>query len=89
MIPCSIEGAGDEKHRLEEKQRAARRKRHEGKEEWVPRYGQQLVRGADADWCMCHYSWFKKDTNPYTGELEWVYTGCYWERDFSVCPDIY
>ena len=35
---AGVESAGDEKHRLEEKQRAARRKRHDAKEEWVPRY---------------------------------------------------
>ncbi|XP_065838190.1 oxysterol-binding protein-related protein 1-like [Oscarella lobularis] len=38
-----IEGAANEKHRLEEKQRAARRKRNENKEEWTPKWFKQGV----------------------------------------------
>jgi hypothetical protein len=54
-----IKGAGDEKHRLEEKQRAARRKRHEAKEEWVPRW---FKRGTnpqtnEAEWVFTESYW--------------------------------
>ncbi|XP_076325986.1 oxysterol-binding protein-related protein 1-like [Tachypleus tridentatus] len=33
--------------------------------------------------------WFKQEENPYTGTNYWIYTGGYWEREFSHCPDIF
>ncbi|KAM8773774.1 oxysterol-binding protein-related protein 2 [Rhynchonycteris naso] len=33
--------------------------------------------------------WFRQGRNPYTGTPDWLYTGGYFERDFSGCPDIY
>ena len=38
-----IDGAAEEKVRLEEKQRAARKDRKKRKEEWVPRYVSKIV----------------------------------------------
>ncbi|XP_054157908.1 oxysterol-binding protein-related protein 1-like [Oppia nitens] len=33
--------------------------------------------------------WFKAEQNKYTKEDDWIYTGHYWERDWSRCPEIY
>ncbi|XP_078507719.1 oxysterol-binding protein-related protein 2 isoform X1 [Lissotriton helveticus] len=33
--------------------------------------------------------WFSQGTNPYTGTSDWLYSGGYFDRDFSDCPDIY
>uniref|UniRef100_A0A8C5R7N3 Oxysterol-binding protein n=1 Tax=Leptobrachium leishanense TaxID=445787 RepID=A0A8C5R7N3_9ANUR len=33
--------------------------------------------------------WFTQGMNPYTRSLDWLYTGGYFERNFSDCPDIY
>ncbi|XP_031562391.1 oxysterol-binding protein-related protein 1-like [Actinia tenebrosa] len=33
--------------------------------------------------------WFKEEINPYTGQTDWLYTGKYWNKDFSSCPDIF
>ncbi|XP_076361791.1 oxysterol-binding protein-related protein 2-like [Tachypleus tridentatus] len=33
--------------------------------------------------------WFKLEHNPYTKADDWIYTGGYWEREFSRCPDIF
>lgn len=33
--------------------------------------------------------WFHQGTNPYTGTSDWLYSGGYFDRDFSDCPDIY
>ncbi|XP_037666826.1 oxysterol-binding protein-related protein 2 isoform X1 [Choloepus didactylus] len=40
----------------------------------------------ETEWQM---RWFCQGTNPYTGAPDWLYTGGYFERDFSGCPDIY
>ncbi|XP_068736521.1 oxysterol-binding protein-related protein 1-like [Montipora capricornis] len=33
--------------------------------------------------------WFKEDINPYTGQLDWIFTNTYWNRDWKGCPDIF
>jgi len=33
--------------------------------------------------------WFKEDINPYTGQIDWLFTGTYWNRDWKMCPDIF
>jgi len=33
--------------------------------------------------------WFKEDMNPYTGQMDWNFTGTYWNRDWKMCPDIF
>ncbi|NWH80099.1 OSBL2 protein, partial [Piaya cayana] len=36
-----------------------------------------------------HTRWFHQGTNPYTGTSDWLYSGGYFDRNFSDCPDIY
>ncbi|XP_038605806.1 oxysterol-binding protein-related protein 2 isoform X2 [Tachyglossus aculeatus] len=62
--------ASQEKERLEEKQREARKDRAKDEEEWRTR-------------------WFSQGNNPYTGTPDWLYSGGYFDRNFSDCPDIY
>nr|XP_033769945.1 oxysterol-binding protein-related protein 2 isoform X1 [Geotrypetes seraphini]XP_033769946.1 oxysterol-binding protein-related protein 2 isoform X1 [Geotrypetes seraphini]XP_033769948.1 oxysterol-binding protein-related protein 2 isoform X1 [Geotrypetes seraphini]XP_033769949.1 oxysterol-binding protein-related protein 2 isoform X1 [Geotrypetes seraphini]XP_033769950.1 oxysterol-binding protein-related protein 2 isoform X1 [Geotrypetes seraphini] len=33
--------------------------------------------------------WFCQGNNPYTGTADWLYSGGYFDRNFSDCPDIY
>ncbi|KAB5546451.1 hypothetical protein PHYPO_G00072160 [Pangasianodon hypophthalmus] len=33
--------------------------------------------------------WFELGTNPYTGSQDWLYTGGYFDRKYTDCPDIY
>ncbi|XP_043946349.1 oxysterol-binding protein-related protein 2 [Protopterus annectens] len=33
--------------------------------------------------------WFQQKTHSYTGTLEWTYSGGYFDRNFTDCPDIY
>lgn len=33
--------------------------------------------------------WFKEDINPYTEQMDWIFTGTYWNRDWKMCPDIF
>uniref|UniRef100_A0A8C9SR25 Oxysterol-binding protein n=1 Tax=Scleropages formosus TaxID=113540 RepID=A0A8C9SR25_SCLFO len=33
--------------------------------------------------------WFQLGTNPYTGSQDWIYTGGYFDRKYTDCPDIY
>ncbi|XP_043239908.1 oxysterol-binding protein 1-like isoform X2 [Amphibalanus amphitrite] len=76
--------ANDEKVRLEEKQRAVRRKREAeaeaAAEEGVEYTGHQPI-------------WFRKDHDPYTSQYVHIYTGEYWtareKQDWSRCPDIF
>ncbi|NP_001082733.1 uncharacterized protein LOC398688 [Xenopus laevis] len=62
--------AGNEKERLEEKQRASRRERAKNSEEWQTR-------------------WFTQGNNPHTRTSDWIYTGGYFDRNFTDCPKIY
>lgn len=64
-----IDGAADEKNRLEEKQRAARKARN-GDGSWKPR-------------------WFEQKVNTLSNKEDWVFTGEYWKRDWSKCPDLF
>ncbi|XP_023660106.1 oxysterol-binding protein 2 isoform X2 [Paramormyrops kingsleyae] len=76
--------ANVEKQRLEEKQRAVRRRReaeaNSALEEGREYEGYEPV-------------WFKKRTDPATGEASFVYAGGYWEakekQDWSRCPQIF
>nr|XP_015828517.2 oxysterol-binding protein 2 isoform X1 [Nothobranchius furzeri] len=82
--------ANSEKQRLEEKQRAVRRRRE--------------AEAADALDEECEYDsgreyegyqplWFHQRRDSLTGETNFVYKGGYWEtkerQDWSMCPDIY
>ncbi|ELK25852.1 Oxysterol-binding protein-related protein 2 [Myotis davidii] len=40
----------------------------------------------DTEW---QTRWFHQGRNPHTGTPDWLYSGGYFERDFSGCPDIY
>uniref|UniRef100_A0A3Q3FI91 Oxysterol-binding protein n=1 Tax=Labrus bergylta TaxID=56723 RepID=A0A3Q3FI91_9LABR len=33
--------------------------------------------------------WFKMATNPHTGAEDWLYTGGYFDRNYTDCPNIY
>ncbi|XP_063307535.1 oxysterol-binding protein-related protein 1 isoform X2 [Pelobates fuscus] len=65
-----IDTASEEKKRLEEKQRAARKNRSKSDEDWKTR-------------------WFHQGSNPHNGGQDWLYSGNYWDRDYSNLPDIY
>ncbi|XP_014401638.1 PREDICTED: oxysterol-binding protein-related protein 1 [Myotis brandtii] len=65
-----IDLASEEKKRLEEKQRAARKNRSRSEEDWRTR-------------------WFHQGPNPHNGAQDWLYSGSYWDRNYSNLPDIY
>ncbi|XP_051879573.1 oxysterol-binding protein-related protein 1-like isoform X2 [Pristis pectinata] len=65
-----IDLASEEKKRLEEKQRAARKHRAKTDTEWKNK-------------------WFHQGPNPYVGASDWLYSGGYWDRNYSHCCDIY
>ncbi|XP_069778693.1 oxysterol-binding protein-related protein 1-like isoform X2 [Narcine bancroftii] len=65
-----IDLASEEKKRLEEKQRAARKHRAKMDTEWKNK-------------------WFHQGPNPYVGASDWLYSGGYWDRNYSKCNDIY
>ncbi|XP_026861347.2 oxysterol-binding protein-related protein 1 isoform X1 [Electrophorus electricus] len=70
-----IDMASEEKKRLEEKQRAARKGRSKPEEECKTR----------------NFSprWFQQGSNPYTDGPDWLFSTAYWNRDYSQVPDIY
>uniref|UniRef100_A0A673BTQ0 Oxysterol-binding protein n=1 Tax=Sphaeramia orbicularis TaxID=375764 RepID=A0A673BTQ0_9TELE len=76
--------ANSEKQRLEEKQRAVRRRREaeasDAQDEGKEYEGYQPL-------------WFHQRRNSITGETNFVYKGGYWEtkekQDWSMCPDIF
>ncbi len=35
------------------------------------------------------YRWFQLGTNPHTGTEDWLYTGGYFDRNYTDCPNIY
>uniref|UniRef100_A0A8C1XV40 Oxysterol-binding protein n=1 Tax=Cyprinus carpio TaxID=7962 RepID=A0A8C1XV40_CYPCA len=41
---------------------------------------------SDEEWKI---RWFHQGPNPYTGAPDWLYTGGYWDRNYSHLPDIY
>uniref|UniRef100_A0A3B3TC93 Oxysterol-binding protein n=1 Tax=Paramormyrops kingsleyae TaxID=1676925 RepID=A0A3B3TC93_9TELE len=65
-----IDLASEEKKRLEEKQRAARKVRSKSDEDWKTR-------------------WFNQAPNPHNGAQDWIFSGGYWDRNYSGLPDIY
>ncbi|XP_063779678.1 oxysterol-binding protein-related protein 1 isoform X1 [Pseudophryne corroboree] len=65
-----IDTASEEKKRLEEKQRAARKNRSKSDEDWNTR-------------------WFHQGPNPHNNANDWLYTGNYWDRNYTNLPDIY
>ncbi|KAK1792211.1 hypothetical protein P4O66_012167 [Electrophorus voltai] len=76
--------ANAEKQRLEEKQRAVRRRRE-------AEASKALDEGRSYE--GYHPLWFHQRTDPVTGETSFVYKGAYWEakerQDWSMCPDIF
>nr|XP_026653113.1 oxysterol-binding protein 2 [Zonotrichia albicollis] len=76
--------ANAEKQRLEEKQRAVRRRREAEAVE-------AMEEGKDYEGYLP--LWFERKVDAVTGELICVYKGGYWEakdkQDWSVCPDIF
>ncbi|KAJ8272627.1 hypothetical protein GJAV_G00091460 [Gymnothorax javanicus] len=72
-----IDLASEEKKRLEEKQRASRKNRSKSEEDWKTRNPAPCCR------------WFHQGSNPHTGSQDWLYTGGYWDRNYSNLPDIY
>ncbi|XP_028855920.1 oxysterol-binding protein-related protein 1 isoform X3 [Denticeps clupeoides] len=72
-----IDLASEEKKRLEEKQRAARKGRSKGDEEWKTRNPALGPR------------WFQQGSNPHNGAQDWLFSSRYWDRNYSQLPDIY
>ncbi|XP_023194897.1 oxysterol-binding protein-related protein 1-like isoform X1 [Xiphophorus maculatus] len=72
-----IDLASEEKKRLEEKQRAARKNRTKSDEESKPRSPPLGPR------------WFQQGPNPHTRSQDWLFSGGYWDRSYSQLPDIY
>ncbi|XP_018603552.2 oxysterol-binding protein-related protein 1 isoform X2 [Scleropages formosus] len=72
-----IDLASEEKKRLEEKQRATRKMRSRSDEEWKTRNPALGPR------------WFHQGPNPHNGSQDWLYSGGYWDRNYSQLPDIY
>ncbi|XP_061594011.1 oxysterol-binding protein-related protein 1 isoform X5 [Cololabis saira] len=72
-----IDLASEEKKRLEEKQRAARKNRSKADEEWkskTPPLGPR---------------WFQQGQNPHTRSQDWLFSEGYWDRTYGHLPDIY
>nr|XP_055074784.1 oxysterol-binding protein-related protein 1 isoform X2 [Misgurnus anguillicaudatus] len=72
-----IDLASEEKKRLEEKQRAARKSRSKSDEEWKSR---NVASGP---------RWFHQGPNPHNGSQDWLFSNNYWDREYSQLPDIY
>ncbi|XP_060641311.1 oxysterol-binding protein 2 isoform X1 [Anolis sagrei] len=76
--------ANVEKQRLEEKQRAVRRRRE-------AEAAEALEEGKDYEGYVP--LWFERKVDPATGELICLYKGGYWEakeqQDWRTCPDIF
>ncbi|XP_061635630.1 oxysterol-binding protein-related protein 1 isoform X3 [Phyllopteryx taeniolatus] len=72
-----IDLASEEKKRLEEKQRATRKKSSRMDDEWKMRSPALCPR------------WFQQGPNPHTGSQDWIFTGRYWDRKYPHRPDIY
>uniref|UniRef100_A0A3B4DPN5 Oxysterol-binding protein n=1 Tax=Pygocentrus nattereri TaxID=42514 RepID=A0A3B4DPN5_PYGNA len=81
--------ANTEKQRLEEKQRAVRRRREADASNAVDE-GEE---GEGKEYEGYQPLWFHQRMDPLTGETSFVYKGGYWEakerRDWSMCPDIF
>uniref|UniRef100_A0A3B3CXM6 Oxysterol-binding protein n=1 Tax=Oryzias melastigma TaxID=30732 RepID=A0A3B3CXM6_ORYME len=77
--------ANAEKQRLEEKQRAVRRRREAE--------GNTCSSSPGREYEGYQPLWFHQRRDSLTGETEFVYKGGYWEtkenQDWSICPDIF
>uniref|UniRef100_A0A8C2D2V4 Oxysterol-binding protein n=1 Tax=Cyprinus carpio TaxID=7962 RepID=A0A8C2D2V4_CYPCA len=73
-----IDLASEEKKRLEEKQRAARKNRSKSDDEW--KTSRNVALGP---------RWFHQGPNPHNGSQDWLFSSGYWDRDYSQVPDIY
>jgi oxysterol-binding protein-related protein 1/2 len=95
MEEGDIDQAGEEKNRLEEKQRLARRNMEKRREEWQPRYldfdHTYLIFASDkySKISLCIIRWFRLAKHDATGQDVWVPNEKYWQRNWSNCPDIY
>jgi hypothetical protein len=90
MEQGNIDLAGQEKDRLEEKQRASRRALERRQEEWQPRY-ERICFSSD-DNLLSNFSsarWFRLTKHEITGQEVWVSNEKYWHRNWKDCPDIY
>uniref|UniRef100_A0A8C5EII4 Oxysterol-binding protein n=1 Tax=Gouania willdenowi TaxID=441366 RepID=A0A8C5EII4_GOUWI len=80
--------ANSEKQRLEEKQRAVRRRRDAEASDALDE-GKRFKGGAESYQPV----WFHQRRDSLTGETNFVYKGGYWEtkerQDWSMCPDIF
>lgn len=75
---------------MEEKQRAARKERSKDEEEWSTRCVvliRVLVLPKSDPASVSR--WFQLGTNPHTGAEDWLYTGGYFDRNYTECPNIY
>ncbi|XP_068599239.1 oxysterol-binding protein-related protein 1 [Brachionichthys hirsutus] len=72
-----IDHASEEKKRLEEKQRASRKNRSKSEEEWKTSSSGLGPR------------WFQQGKNPHTSSQDWLFSGGYWDRNYSKLPDVY
>ncbi|XP_014670942.1 PREDICTED: oxysterol-binding protein 1-like [Priapulus caudatus] len=84
MEECRWDEANDIKLRLEEKQRVKRREK-EMEAEKASAEGKPFQPYEPV--------WFRKERDPYTGNLIHMYKGIYWEckekQDWRACPDIF
>ncbi|KAJ7992937.1 hypothetical protein DPEC_G00267250 [Dallia pectoralis] len=71
-----IDLASEEKKRLEDKQRAARKTRSKSDDECkkIPALGPR---------------WFYQGQNPHNGSQDWLFSSGYWDRNYPLLPDIY
>ncbi|XP_034147257.1 oxysterol-binding protein-related protein 1 isoform X2 [Esox lucius] len=72
-----IDLASAEKKRVEEKQRLARKNRSKSTEEWKTRNPALGPR------------WFHQGPNPHNKAQDWLYSSGYWDRNYTLLPDIY
>uniref|UniRef100_A0A6Q2XRU4 Oxysterol-binding protein n=1 Tax=Esox lucius TaxID=8010 RepID=A0A6Q2XRU4_ESOLU len=73
-----IDLASEEKKRLEEKQRAARKTRSKSDDEWKTKRNPALGP-----------RWFHQGQNPHNGSQDWLFSSGYWDRNYPLLPDIY
>ncbi len=86
MEEGDIDSAGQEKDRLEEKQRATRRAMEKRREEWQARYEKNIKRFMSP---LTYFRWFRLIKHEVTGQDVWVSNEKYWHRNWTNCPDIY
>lgn len=74
---------------------------HAGSVRWKKRSGRpgvcycySLHRFSSVSWSFSNLfptvsRWFQPGTNPHTGAEDWLYTGGYFDRNYTHCPNIY